>query len=178
MIARLTEDPRLILGIIAAASAAILAGALAFQYVGGLPPCQLCLYQRIPYVIAGPVALLALLVASRIGPRGAAAVILLCGAIFAVGTGIAVFHVGVEQHWWSGLASCGATIDPTLSFEELKQQLLAAPVVRCDEVLWSMFGISMAGYNALLSASLTALSFAVGIALWTPHHRTAETSHA
>ncbi len=165
MIARLANDPRIVLGIIAGASILILGGALAFQYVGGLPPCQLCIYQRVPYVITAPVAVIGLLLVGRLGQRTVGVLALLCAAIIAAGTGVAMFHVGVEQHWWAGLSSCGGTIDPNLNFEDLKQQLLDAPVVRCDEVLWSMFGISMAGYNMLLSAGLAILSLLVGLRL-------------
>ncbi len=182
MIDRLTADRRLPLAAIVLASAAILAAALAFQYIGGLPPCQLCIYQRIPYVVAGPLALVALLAVGRLGARGLALIVLVCAATFAAGTAVAVFHVGVEQHWWAGLASCGGTVDPSLSFDELKEQLLAAPVVRCDDVLWSMFGISMAGYNALLSAALTVLSAVAGVATWKAgrqnSHETGAVRHA
>ncbi len=73
---------------------------------------------------------------------------------FLVGAGLAAFHVGVEQHWWAGTAECGANFGPAGSVEELRRRLLAQAVVRCDEVAWSLFGISMAGYNFLLSLAL------------------------
>ena len=177
MIDRLAHDPRMVLGIIAGASLIILGGALAFQYIGGLPPCQLCLYQRVPYLSAAPVAIVGLLFAGRLGRRGVGLMALAGAVVFAAGTGVAVFHVGVEQHWWAGLASCGGTIDPDLSFEDLKQQLLAAPVVRCDEVLWSLFGVSMAGYNAILSTLLAALAFVIGLRLVRPTQRPNATVH-
>jgi disulfide bond formation protein DsbB len=74
-----------------------------------------------------------------------------------VGAGIAVFHVGVEQHWWAGTAACGSTLSAT-SVEALRAQILAAPVVRCDQPAWSLLGISMAGYNALISAALAVVA--------------------
>ena len=77
-----------------------------------------------------------------------------------IGAGIAVFHVGVEQQWWPGTAECGGIDGANLSLEQLKAQILAAPVVRCDEVAWSLFGISMAGYNILLSLGLALVAFA------------------
>jgi disulfide bond formation protein DsbB len=80
--------------------------------------------------------------------------------------GIAGFHVGVEQHWWEGLEACGAGgVDAGANFDDLKAAILAAPLVRCDEVPWSLFGISLAGYNFLASAALGLFAFAVGTKL-------------
>ncbi|MSO89865.1 MAG: disulfide bond formation protein B [Rhodospirillaceae bacterium] len=138
------------------ASAATLAGAFAFQYIGGLQPCILCLYQRYPHGIA--MALLVAALALGTDGRAGRALLFLCGAVFLVGASIAVYHVGVEQHWWLGTASCGTTASPSASIAELRARLLATPVVRCDEAAWSLFGISMAGYNGLISLALAALS--------------------
>lgn len=90
-------------------------------------------------------------------------VLTLAGLVFLAGAGIAAFHVGVEQHWWQGLASCGGNLPQARTVEELRAALLAQPVVRCDEVAWSLFGISMAGWNFLFSLGLAALSFAAAI---------------
>ena len=97
----------------------------------------------------------------RCGPTGRSwrpawlrAILLLAALAFAVDAGIAAFHVGVEQGWWQGTAECGSTLDLTLSPEELKNQLMNQPLVRCDEVTWSLFGISMAGYNFLYALAL------------------------
>ena len=68
--------------------------------------------------------------------------------------GIGLFHAGVEYRWWAGPQACSGSIPTGLSAEELKKALFAARMVRCDETAWSMWGISMAGWNALLSASL------------------------
>ena len=134
-------------------AAGVLALAIAFgsQHLGGLAPCILCVYQRWPYGVAILLGAAGLLVRDRpalLGPVLAAA-----GLAFLASAGIGAFHVGVEQHWWQGTAECGATIDTSLSLEELKAKLLAAPVVRCDEVAWSLFGISMAGYNFLYASA-------------------------
>ena len=75
-----------------------------------------------------------------------------------VSVGLGAFHVGVEQHWWPGTEDCGTAPLSGGDIDALRQQLLATPVVRCDEVLWSLFGISMAGYNTLLSAGLGLLA--------------------
>jgi disulfide bond formation protein DsbB len=134
------------------ASLASLAVAFASQYWGGLQPCVLCIYQRYPYGIAVALGIVGIFVAGRAG--WLRAILLLMSLVFFVDAGIAAYHVGVEQHWWQGTAECGSTLDLTLSPEELKNQLLNQPVVRCDEVPWSLFGISMAGYNFLYATAL------------------------
>lgn len=134
------------------ASLASLAVALASQYWGGLQPCILCIYQRYPYGVAAALAVVGIIVAGR--PGWLRAILLLAALAFFVDAGIAAYHVGVEQHWWQGTAECGSTLDLSLSAEELTEQLLNQPVVRCDEVAWSLFGISMAGYNFLYATAL------------------------
>lgn len=149
------------------ASIAILGSALLSQYVGGLKPCSLCLYQRVPYVITiglGAIGLGALALAVILPRRERAAtgltraVLALCAGAFIVGAGIAAYHVGVEQHWWT--SSCSGIDFSKGTVEELAKRLEATPMVRCDEVPWSMFGVSMAGYNVLVSLLLA------GAALW------------
>lgn len=140
---------RLILTLIATlGSASLLAGAFAFQYFGGLFPCPLCLWQRWPHAAAVVIGTLAL----ATGGRGLAWL----GALAALTTaGIGIFHVGVEQLWWEGLASCSAGSIAGISAADLLNPNvdIAAPV-RCDQIAWSMFGISMAGWNVLLSLGL------------------------
>ncbi len=136
-----------------AASAAILLAAFAFQYIGGLQPCILCWWQRYPYMVTIVVALIAVALAPA-RPPVARALLGFCAIVFLVGAGIAAFHVGVEQHWWQGTAECGANFGPAGSIDELRRRLLAQDVVRCDAIAWSLFGISMAGYNFLLSLAL------------------------
>lgn len=153
----LPAKPRAVALVILFASAAILASALAFQYLGGLAPCVLCIYQRWPYVIT--IVASAIAAALARGMPGAAGTLLgVCGLTFVVGAGVAAFHAGVEQHWWAGTASCGDTTTPADSLEALKRQLLAQPVVRCDAVAWSFLSLSMATWNMLLSLGLGALS--------------------
>jgi len=142
---------------VAAASTAILGAAFAFQYIGGLAPCVLCIYQRYPYGIAIALGLLAFALAK--GPIARLALVF-AGLGLLIGAGIAVFHVGVEQQWWQGTAECGGIGGANLSLEQLKAEILAAPAVRCDEVAWSLFGISMAGYNVLLALGLALVAFA------------------
>ncbi|MBI3706513.1 MAG: disulfide bond formation protein B [Proteobacteria bacterium] len=142
--------------VILVASIAILGAAFAFQYIGGLAPCVLCLYQRVPYAAAIAIAVLAWALADR--PAVAGTLIALAGIGFMIGAGVGVFHVGVEQHWWEGTAACGSTLGAAGTVEELRSRLLAQPIVRCDQVAWSLIGISMAGYNVLLSLALAAFA--------------------
>ncbi|NNG04187.1 MAG: disulfide bond formation protein B [Inquilinus sp.] len=132
------------------AAMAVLGSALTSQYVGGLQPCVLCLYQRWPYVVVIVLAAIAL----ALPPRARAAALGLAGLALWVGAGIAAFHVGVEQGWWQGTAECGGIDSGADSVDALRAQLLGTPIVRCDVVPWSLFGISMAGYNFLLSIPL------------------------
>ncbi len=141
----------------------MLAGALAFQHIGGLAPCALCIEQRKAWAAVIVLALLAI-AAGRLGWRRAATAGLVLAAVAALtGAGVALFHVGVEQQWWPGTASCGAGFETfgQGSVADMRERLLARPVVRCDEVAWSMLGISMAGWNGLIA-------LAAGLAgLWT-----------
>ena len=139
----------------AGGSLAILLGAFAFQYLGGLAPCQLCLWQRWPHAAAIGIGVLALILS-----RGTLGRILpLLGALAALTTAaIGAFHVGVEQKWWEGLASCTAGSISGLSADDLlNTDITVGAVVRCDEIAWQMFGISMAGWNVILSVLLALL---------------------
>lgn len=157
--------------IVLAIAIATLAAAYGSQYIGGLAPCELCLYQRWPWWAA-----IALLLASfipAIGPAGRGALVTLAGIGLIAGAGIAFYHVGVEQHWWAGPAACAGGAQPT-SFAEL-QKMMHEPVPRCDEPAWSMLGISMAGYNGLLS--LATGVFAVQTGLIGLRQRERESAH-
>jgi disulfide bond formation protein DsbB len=139
---------------IALVSIAVLGTALASQYLGGLAPCKLCHYQRWPYIftIAAGLAAWAL-------PRGSdyrGWLVGACAIAFAIGGAVAVYHAGVEYGWFAGPTSCSGSGPVATTIEELRRQLLSQPVVRCDEPAWTMFGVSMAGYNVLASAVLVA----------------------
>ena len=118
---------------------------------------MLCIWQRWPYAVVIVLAILVLTVAAR-RPGFRAALLALCGVALLFGGGVAVFHVGVEQHWWTGTPGCGVPATAN-SIDALRAQIMAAPVVRCDQVAWSLFGISMAGYNILISLALAAVAF-------------------
>jgi len=142
--------PRLI-ALAALGSLALLAGAFAFQYWGGLAPCKMCLWQRWPHAAAITLAGLALALKARsIAWLGAAAALTTAG--------IGAYHVGVEQKWWAGPSSCsGGSSLSGLSGSSLLSTDAPTSVVMCDEIAWQLAGISMPGWNALISLALAAL---------------------
>lgn len=134
----------------AGGSAALLVGAFAFQHLGGLAPCKMCIWQRYPHVAAIALGALALFL-----PLHA---LIALGALAALATaGIGAYHVGVEQGWWEGPSSCSAGVIDTLDPDALFDQIMAAPLVRCDEIAWQFAGLSMAGWNMVISLMLGAL---------------------
>ena len=142
----------------ACASAAMLAAAHAFETFGGLLPCHLCLYQRDVYWAAISIGVLGFALGyMRLKWAGRAANLLLAIA-FLVGAGVAAYHAGVEWKWWPGPSTC--TGGGVVNGGDLTAFLNGAKVKppRCDEAAWRMLGISMAGYNALISLALAALS--------------------
>lgn len=141
-----------------------LGAAFGSQHIGGLQPCILCLYQRYPYGVV--IALGVLMLLAHRNARIAALLALLAAVALFVDAGIAAFHVGVEQHWWEGTKACSNLIDPTLSPEELIKALEQQPVVPCDKVAWSLFGISMAGYNFLYAIAAGIVAAAMGLRLY------------
>lgn len=134
----------------ALASAAMLLGAFGFQILGEMPPCKLCIWQRWPHGLAFGVGLLAFMMPYR-------GLYLLGAAIVLVGAIVAFYHTGVEQHWWEGPTTCTSQGISGMSGEDLMAQIMAAPLVRCDEIPWSMFGLSMAAWNGIASLGITGL---------------------
>ena len=135
-------------------SAALLLGALGFQYIGGLTPCPMCHVQRWPHIAAAVLALLGLLV---LYPRGAGGVLLLIAVALAITAGVGAYHAGVEYGLWAGPGTCSGdgSFDPTkMDPTKLKDMIGKAPPARCDAIPWSLFGISMAGWNAIVSAAM------------------------
>ncbi|MCF8482310.1 MAG: disulfide bond formation protein B [Rhodospirillum sp.] len=153
----LSISPRLLaLGLLLASASALLA-ALYAQFALGLDPCILCLYQRIPYVVVALLAALAF--QPNLPSRWRGVTLALCAVALLVNAGIAFFHVGVEQHWWAGTASCvsaAASGGGVTNLADLRAALSApAPnLARCDEPAWALFGITMAGYNLLICLGL------------------------
>ncbi|MCL6742031.1 disulfide bond formation protein B [Sphingomonas sp. RB56-2] len=123
--------------------AGLLGGALFSQYVGGLYPCEMCIWQRWPHGLAILLALIAL--TSPINSARTRMTILLAAFLIAVSGAIGLFHAGVEYGWWEGLTRCSTTGAASL------EDILAVPLVRCDQVQWTFLGISLAGWNAIIS---------------------------
>jgi disulfide bond formation protein DsbB len=143
--------------VIVLACLAALAFALIGQYGFGLEPCILCLYARIPYALAAGVALLAAVLPMNTAAR--AVLVGICGVIFFGGAVLSFYHVGVEQHWWAAITGCGGTPAMDFTVEDLQAWLQGPALKPCDQVDWRLFGVSLAGYNVLLSAALAIASF-------------------
>lgn len=147
-------------------SAALLAGAYAFQHIGGLAPCQMCYWQRHAHKAVLGAALLAMVVnLITASPALKRLSLLLIAIAFVISAYIAAWHMGVEYKWWAGPQTCLASGDNGLDILNSKSLLdaLDEPIkaVPCDEAAWRMFGLSMAGYNAIISALAALLSLRV-----------------
>jgi disulfide bond formation protein DsbB len=133
--------------------AGLLAGAHGSQYLGGLVPCEMCYWQRWPHFAALAFALLSYALINRLPDRGRSLVWLAALAMLVSG-GIGAYHAGVELGIFEGITQCTSTSAVTVS------DILSAPLIRCDQVQWELLGISMAGWNAIVS-----IGFGLGI-LW------------
>lgn len=136
---------------LALGSAALLATAYFFQYVLHILPCELCYWQRKPHFILIGLGLVTALV-SKPGPRRA--LLWLMALVALANAGIAGFHVGVENKWWEGLPTCSAPTAVTSTIEEARNLIFNSTVVRCDEPGWIFLGISMAGWNGIVSLAM------------------------
>jgi len=145
--------------LIAAIAALTLAGAWFFQLVLGLQPCPLCLEQRYAYYLAVPLAIVVAVAAARDAPRsliyaGLFALVLAALASAVLGG----YHSGVEWKWWPGPTDCSGPVGNLGSAGDLLSRLDTVKVVRCDEVQWRFLGLSMAGYNVLISLLMALLA--------------------
>jgi disulfide bond formation protein DsbB len=129
----------------------LLGGALGSQYLGGLHPCEMCYWQRWPHGVA--IALAALAFTAPAPSARLRTLTLLAAAAIAISGAIGVYHAGVEAGVFEGFTTCTTT--GGLSLEDI----MKVPLVRCDQVQWSLLGISMAGWNAILSLGGAALIF-------------------
>jgi disulfide bond formation protein DsbB len=142
--------------VILVATIAVLGGALVSQYWGGLRPCELCLMERWPYYAAIAIAVLALAMPAPGWPRMA---LLLLTLVFVASAALGFYHVGVEQHWFQGPTACTSSSRVPQTLAELKQMLAHAQAVMCDQVQWSVGGISLAGWNFIVSALIAIYTF-------------------
>jgi disulfide bond formation protein DsbB len=146
------------LAVFALAAAALL-GAWYFQYVLKLPPCPLCLEERLPYHVVLPLALLLAIAALVRAPRQLVAVGFLAIIVAALcSAALGAYHSGVEWHWWAGPTDCSGPVTDFTAKGPLIDQLRSIRVVRCDEAAWRFLGLSLAGYNVLISLALAALA--------------------
>ena len=139
---------------------ALLGGALGSQFIGHLIPCEMCVWQRWPHLVALIAAVLAFVIPNR---PIQTLLVLVAGLAIATSGGIGVYHAGVEYHWWPGITPCTASIKSGANYLE---EILRMPYVRCDLPQWTLFGISLAGFNALFSLA-GALAILVSLA-WRP----------
>jgi disulfide bond formation protein DsbB len=148
------------------ASAAMLGAAHAFETFGRLRPCTLCLKQREAYWIAGAIA--AVGAAIDLSPwrdRLGRWVCVLLALAFVYSLGWAGFHAGVEQHWWKGLPECSGGSTNGVSADDIARMLNGGKshFAGCDTIVWSWLGLSMAGWNTLISAVLVVVSAAAAL---------------
>jgi disulfide bond formation protein DsbB len=127
---------------------ALLGGALGSQYLGGLYPCEMCWWQRYPHAAA--IVLAALAFTAPADSRRSRSLTLFAALAIAISGAIGVYHAGVELQIFQGLTTCSTTAKAT-STAELLKKLMKVPLIRCDQVQWSFLGISLAGWNAILS---------------------------
>lgn len=134
---------------------ATIAGAWGSQVFGGLVPCELCLEQRLAYYWGLPILAAILVLWNRLPLTVWYIAMAAAAAIFVWGTYMGVYHAGVEWEFWPGPTLCTGLGDPNLSFGDLGGEIEA--VIPCDHVQFRLFGISLAGYNALISLAIVAL---------------------
>src|SRR5712691_9394383 len=144
--------------VIAIVGAAAILGAFFFQYVLGLQPCPLCLEQRIAYYVAIPLALVVAFAAWRGAPRTLliAGLVLIALAML-VNAGLGVYHSGIEWKLWPGPADCSGPVTNLGRASDLMKQLQNVQIVRCDDAAWRFLGLSLAGYNVLISLALAGI---------------------
>jgi disulfide bond formation protein DsbB len=145
---------------VAVIAVATIAGAWFFQLVLDIRPCPLCLEQRYAYYLAIPLAVLVAIAAGRGAPRGVLVAGLVILGLAALGNAVlAGYHAGVEWKFWQGPTDCSGPIVDFGKAGSLLQQLDTVKVIRCDEVQWRFLGLSLAGYNVLISLLMAAIAF-------------------
>ena len=142
-----------------AGSSAIIAGAVGSQFLAGLTPCPLCIWQRWPHVGAIVIAVIGLTLVSRyLRPLATLGMLAML-----INAGLGLYHTGIERNWWRGPDTCTSSDITKLTTDELMAHILNAPLVRCDEVQWDLFGLSMASWNAAISLGLALLWLAAAV---------------
>ncbi|MGR3711815.1 MAG: disulfide bond formation protein B [Shimia sp.] len=138
------------IALLTAFSVFMVLGAWGFEFIGNMAPCKLCYYQRYPHWVAAGSGILAIFVGGQIW--------LYIGALGAATSGfVGFYHTGVERGWWEGPSSCSGGMVLDGSTDDLFNQIMTAPIVRCDDIPWELFGLSMANYNVLMSLAAAAV---------------------
>jgi len=127
---------------------ALLAGAFGSQYIGGLHPCEMCWWQRYAHMVAIVPALIA--ISPVVDAKRSRLFVMLAALAIAVSGAIAFYHAGVEMKVFPGFTTCTAPVAAGSTADALKQ-IIATPFVRCDQIQWSFLGVSLAGWNAIIS---------------------------
>jgi disulfide bond formation protein DsbB len=137
---------------------ALILGALGFQYLDRLPPCEMCMWQRYPHIAAAIIGIggALLIRGGFIDSKAGGALVAITALLIATSGVLGVYHAGVEWHWWPGPTSCTGS-----AFRFQGTLDLTAPIVRCDAAAWRLFGLSLAGYNALISLGVVLGAFAL-----------------
>jgi disulfide bond formation protein DsbB len=152
---------------IAVVGAAAILGAWFFQYGLGLKPCPLCLEQRYAYYFAIPLAVMVAL-GDHYGAKRK--ILMIALAVIALGmlwnAYLGVYHSGIEWRWWAGPQECSGSLDDLGGGGGLLNKLQSISVVRCDEAAWRFLGLSLAGYNALISLALAAVAAWAAVTEW------------
>jgi disulfide bond formation protein DsbB len=154
--------PKRLLRLAVVASVAALSAALVAQYGFDLHPCHLCMLQRYPYAA---IATIAALTAWRGSPKTQIFVAFACAALFFLDAGIAFYHTGVEYGWFPGPSGCTNTSSAGQSIEDLRAQIMNAPLVTCDQAAAYFFGLSMAAWNFVVATGAGAATFYAARAL-------------
>ena len=142
---------------ILAVALAVLVTVFLAEHFFGKEPCSLCLYQRVPFLITGFFATITL--CYRVTSRLIPIIFVFCALIYLVGSGLAFYHVGVEKLWWS--SECSGSLSQNTTLEQLRASLMKKAERPCNEVNWSLFGISMAIYNVFLSSALCIITIVI-----------------
>ncbi|MEZ5647766.1 MAG: disulfide bond formation protein B [Alphaproteobacteria bacterium] len=141
--------------LLALGSGLLLIGAFGFQYIGGLSPCTLCLWQRFPYAAT---LLLGLIAAFSTRGKVQRILILVMATLFFANSALALYHAGVEWKILPGPTACTGGGGGAETIEDLKRRLAGTHVVRCDEAPWVFLGLSLAGWNAIAAFGLGVLA--------------------
>ncbi|GGG49908.1 disulfide bond formation protein B [Chelatococcus composti] len=159
-LAEFLASPRRVALAVLLAAAVTIGGALVFEHGFGLRPCPLCLMQRNPYYVAMPVALVLALLPPRPALERASGIgLLLLAVVFLVSAGLGVYHAGVEWGWWLGPSDCAGTGGPNPAMVgDFLQSLKSVRVVSCTEAAWRFLGLSLAGWNAVISVAIAAMA--------------------